>query len=379
MQFADLWVVVMNLRIRVLRTLDECRAIRGDWARLIEMEGEGVQGFDVSATFEWTEALWQWFYDGTPQCVLVAEDDSGIRGILPCAITAETIGRISHRKLALISSVYDLRTGFLVGGNVEVLDCLLAYVFEELEGWDTFVFKVVEESPSDLAVRAVMRRRNLYPHLQRSWSSPYIPIPEDPAQVSRSLKSNMRANVRRRDKQLSNLGKLELRLHDSEASVPVFLDLMMAVEERSWKQDAGTALTSSQRQKKLYATVTPALARHNWFLGAALMLDEQPVAYIYGYAYAHVFVGEKGSYDEQYKQYGPGSVLRARLLEELARRGIRAYDLAGDADPNKAHWTDLSYSRKMHILFNKTFRGQLARSSVMVRKWWADIREAKAN
>ncbi len=367
-----------GLHVRVLRTLDECRTYRDDWARLIKLEGQGVSGFDVSATFEWVEALWQGFLDSAPQIVLIVSDSSGVRGMLPCSITIETIARISYRKLALITSIYDLRTGFLVGGDAGVLNRLLAFLFDELDGWDAFGFKVVEQSPSDMALGAVVLRRGLKLHHERRWDSPYIRLPQDPDQVFDGFNRNMRSNLRRRDKQLGALGKLEMRIYDTEAAVPVFLDLMMSVEARSWKQDAGTALTASQKQQKLYGLVTPALASHHWFLGAALLLDDRPLAYIYGYPYGGVFVGEKSSYDEQFKSYGPGSLLRARLLEELIRRGIVIYDLAGDADPNKAHWTDLSYSRNSYLLFNKTMRAQMLRVGLGVRKLWVALREVKS-
>lgn len=364
----------MPLSIRVLRSLDECRLIRDDWARLVDIEGRGVHGFDVSATFEWTEAIWQGFLGDAPQIVLVAEDATGVRGLLPCSITADTIGRIPHRKLSTISSIYQLRTGFLVGGDVEVLYRLLEYAFDKIEGWDTFVFRVVDDSPSDLAIRQVIRRQNINMDVRNSWTSPYIPLPTDPEKLMASLKPNMRSNVRRGEKQLNGLGKLEMRFYASEASVLDFLDLMEAVERNSWKLAAGTAMNA--RQKTFYRIVTPVVAKRGWFLGAALMLDDRPLAYIYGYAFAGVFVDEKESYDEQYKEYRPGNVLKAKFLEELVKRGVGIYDYAGDPDPHKARWTDQSYSRHVYILYNKTIRGRMVKASLDARKWWVSLRRS---
>ena len=362
----------MALSIRVLRRLEECSFIRDDWARLVEIEGRGVHGFDVSATLEWTEAIWHGFLGDAPQIILVAEDATGVRGLLPCSITADTIGRIPHRKLSSISSTYHLRTGFLVGGDAEVLYQLLEYAFDHIDGWDTFVFRVVDDSPSDLAIRDVIGRRNIKLDVRDSWISPYIPLPNDSTQVVTSLKSNMRSNVRRGEKQLSALGKLEMRLYDSEASVLDFLDLMEVVEATSWKVAAGTAMNA--KQKKLYGIVTPAVAKQGWFLGAALMLDDRPLAYIYGYLFAGVFVDEKESYDEHYKELRPGNVLKAKFLEELVRRGANIYDYAGGPDPHKARWTDQSYSRHVYILYNRTLRGRMVKASLGARKWWAALR-----
>jgi len=367
-----------RLRVRVLRTIEECRTLRADWSRLVQMEGLGVTGFDVTATFEWSEALWQGFLNSAPQFVLVAEDDSGVRGILPCMITREVVHGIPRRVLSSIGALYELRTGFLVAGDADVLGCLFDYLRNHLKGWDTFVFRVVDTSPSDRALQTVAQRGHLDIHLQRQWLTPFIAVHQEPAQVLAGLKSNMRTRLRRRDKKLQTLGRLEMRLFDSEESVPEFLELMLAVETRSWKQQAGTAMTESERQKRFYALVTPVAAREDWFLGAALLLDDRPVAFQYGYAFGRSYVGEKTSYDNEYRDYGVGSALTARLLEVLSARGISAFDLGGEADANKAQWTDESYSRRMYVVYNSTLRGLLVKASTMMRSRWIAWRRPNA-
>jgi hypothetical protein len=362
----------MTLQIRVLRTLDECRTIRDDWARLIRLEGGGIRGFDVSATFEWLEALWQNYPNGAPQGVLVAEDDSGVRGLLPCFISPGTIGRVPHHQLTLTATIYDLRTGFLVAGDAHVLEQLIDMAFAQFKGWSTFIFSVVDESPSDVAIHDVFRRRNLEMKALQYWRSPHIPLPADPAQVVENLPSKLRYNVRRGEKQLRGLGRLETQFFDTEDSVPKFLELMEVVEGRSWKLVAGTSMNTSARQKKLYSVVTSAMAKDGRFLGVALVLNDQPVAFIYGYAFEGVFVDEKESYDERYKEYGPGNVLKTRFLEELVRRGIRTHDYAGREDTHKARWTNQVYSRHTYVVYNNTVLVRLIKVGL-----WAEQQRLK--
>lgn len=364
----------MTLKIRIIRDPDACRAVRGDWARLVALEGKGVYGFDATATFEWSETLWHAYLDGAPQWVIVAEDETGVRGILPCSISEESLGGVVFRRLATISSIYDLRNGFLVGGSADVLDLLIQHATHHISGWDAFVFKVIDSGLSDVALKEVVKRHNLRLLVLRHWLSPFISLPASPDQVMPGLKPNMRSNVRRGEKQLKCLGKLEYRFFDSEVKVPEFLNLMAVVEERSWKLAAGSAMTGKPKQEKLYRTLTPAMARHGWFLGGALLLDDRPLAFIYGFAFSGVFVDEKESYDDQYKEYRPGNVLKARFLEELVRRKVNTYDYAGEPDQHKARWTDQAYSRTVYIFCNRTARGRLLSISLSVRKWFKSLR-----
>lgn len=126
-------------------------------------------------------------------------------------------------------------------------------------------------------------------------------------------------------------------------------------------------MVTSAHQRKMYDAVTGALSKFGRFLGAATFLDERPLAFIYGYALNGVFVDEKESYVDEFKDFGPGNVLKVQFLQELVRRGISTLDYGGEEDPHKARWTDKTYSRKIHALFNTTWRGQLLRLSLPVR------------
>jgi len=140
---------------------------------LVHAEGAGIGGFDVSATFEWVEAIWERRLSEGLHFVLVAEDEQGIHGVLPCLITWFSIGGLKYRKLVLISSVYELRTGLLVGGNPDVLNRFLGYIFDDLKGWDCFEFRVVDESPSHRSLNEAMRRRAIQPYILQRWSTIY--------------------------------------------------------------------------------------------------------------------------------------------------------------------------------------------------------------
>lgn len=346
----------------------EFATIRRDWNRLADQEGSSIRGFDVSANYDWAEAIWQAFPERLPKCILVAEDHSGIRGLMPCTIGPEIIAAVRHRQLVPTTGLYDLRTGFLVGGDSQVLRALLAHALKKVGGWDALHFRVIEDSPSDHAWQQTLADMRFSSREMRHWRTPYIELPADPEHVLDGLGSKFKFNLRRAERQLLKLGALRMQMFGDEATVPAFLELMSQIEARSWKMAAGTAMVTSKLQTSLYAAVTPALARHGQFLGAALMLNEQPMAFIYGFRNGPVFVDEKESYDDAFKEYGPGNLLKTMFLAELVRRGIRLFDYGGIEDPHKSRWTEASYARRTYLVTRGTLRGQLLRFSLATRK-----------
>lgn len=358
----------MSLHVRELRSATEFADIRSDWNRLVRLEGTGIPAFDVSATFEWARAIWLAFPERLPSCILVAEDATGVRGLMPCTISTASIAGVQHRQLVPTTGLYDLRTGFLVGGDAQVLSVLLAHAHRNLGGWDAMQFRVTDSSLSDRAMQQALAGMHLAAKEMRQWRTPYISLPPDPERVLDGLGPKLRSNLRRAERQLHKLGRLSMQVCCEEAETASFLEVMALIETRSWKMGAGTAMVTSNLQTRLYSAVTPALAREGEFLGATLMLDDQPLAFIYGYCIGDVFVDEKESYDEAFKDYGPGNLLKTMFLAELVRRGIKVFDYGGTEDPHKSRWTEESYSRRTYLLTRRTLRGQLLSFSLAARR-----------
>lgn len=363
----------MTLRLRVLRDRRDYQSLREPWARLADAEGRGVTGFDASAGWAWSEALWHAFPESAPQCVLVAEDASGVRGILPCTVRETVLARVRFRELRPTAGVYDLRTGWLVGGDAEVMRRLFETALEAVGGWDALGGRFVEGSPSQHAFESAVAMLPLALRTTRRWDTPWIALPADPDQALDSLGSTrLRANVRYAERQLAKLGQLRVRWAETPDDVAPFIALMNEVEARSWKQAAGTAMVGSARQQRMYSAVMAALAPERRWLGAALLLDERPIAFICGFAGGGVFVDEKESYDEEFKRYGPGNVLKMRFLPELVRRGFGVHDYGGEADRHKARWTGQVYTRRQVLALRRTPRALALRAALALRDRWGE-------
>lgn len=360
----------MSLTIRVLHDRSAFSTLCAVWNRLVLLEGGGVQGLDVSATFEWSEAVWNAFPAHAPRCILLAEDASGlVRGLLPCVVTPATMARVPHRQLTPATGLYDLRTGLLVGGDAEVATALLRYALQHVPGWDALKVRFVVGGASEAALEMAVSRLGLGSRELRRWRTPYIELPSDLAAASETTgTTRLRANVRRAERQLQKRGTLGMQIAEHASDVEPFLALMNEVESRSWKMAAGTAMVGVEQQQQLYRAVMTTLAPHGRWIGAALQLDGRPIAFICGFAHDGVFVDEKESYDDAFKDQGPGNVLKLRFLPELVRRGIRIHDYGGEEDPHKARWTDLRYERRQLLIHRSTPRGLFLRAALAMRE-----------
>src|SRR2546426_10875741 len=63
-----------------------------------------------------------------------------------------------------------------------------------------------------------------------------------------------------------------------------------------------------------------------------LALDGKSVAAEFGFTYDGMYSFLQAGFDPDYWSYGVGRVLRALIMQELIRRGVRVYDFLGGED-----------------------------------------------
>lgn len=173
-----------------------------------------------------------------------------------------------------------------------------------------------------------------------------IDVGEDWEAYFQSLSGNHRSTVRRAEKKARKTGELSLlRLQDLNADDCVtWMNRALEIENRSWKREAGTSILASPGMSKFYLDEAE-IAREAgmlelWFL----MLDQQPIAFEYCHHAKQVCLSYKIGYDEAFKKFAPGKLLRKLQLETMSRQSPgTVLDTKGILCPTKAKWVTSTY------------------------------------
>ncbi len=152
-------------------------------------------------------------------------------------------------------------------------------------------------------------------------------------------------------------------------------DLYDACEElarRSWQGAASDGTTLSHEVvrgflREIHETAAAA--------GAVdlnlLLLDEVPVAFIYGYHYRGYVFGLRRGYDEDRSRVGAGNVLLAYTLRDSFARGDRIYDMGVGSYESKRHFQ----TRLVPILRYSHYPPAVLRTQVLrLKRWWQSRR-----
>jgi len=183
-------------------------------------------------------------------------------------------------------------------------------------------------SPLHAAILAAAGERSVAIHWpskpQPHW---WIDFPPNPADYWKKFSSRSRYNIRAAARKLEH----EFLRFTTSDDVPRFLELACQVSKVSWQARRLGALLSDTPQRR---ETFQRFAQIGMFRSYVLQRQDRPIAFMVGRQWNSKFTCETIGYDAEFSDYGPGSVLQFRVLEDLiARDTPRLYDFEfGDGD-----------------------------------------------
>ncbi len=157
----------------------------------------------------------------------------------------------------------------------------------------------------------------------------------------RDWSPNFRQKLRRAERALQQLGRLELRVEQSGAPQQVagVFQEGLELENSGWKGRAGTALLQNPSALSLVKAQADQLAAWNQLMLVQLRLDDRLIAFEYGWLAKRVYHSFKVSYDENFARQSPGQVLVYRLLKYFHQLStVDSIDFLGPLDSAVARW-----------------------------------------
>jgi len=111
------------------------------------------------------------------------------------------------------------------------------------------------------------------------------------------------------------------------------------MESRGWKGAAGTALAPDNAQARFYAELMARLAECDSARMYTLKFGDIPVARQLALAGENFLVLLKTTYDPDFREYGPGLILKYLLLQDLYRsEKIRVVEIYGRFNESQKLW-----------------------------------------
>ena len=198
-------------------------------------------------------------------------------------------------------------------------------------------------------------------HVRRTvLCSPYLVVAGRWEDHEARLPAGRRQNLRRRRRRLEEvLGPVVLEVSDGSEHLERDLDDGLRLEASGWKDRAGTAILARPRAARFYQRLAREAADQGWLRLAFLRSGHRRLAFDYSLEHRGVHYLLKTGFDPEFRQFGPGMMLRADMVRRAHEDGLRSYELLGNDDPWKQDWSSGVRERVSLQLIPKGATGRL--------------------
>jgi CelD/BcsL family acetyltransferase involved in cellulose biosynthesis len=206
------------------------------------------------------------------------------------------------------------------------------------------VDRIPAASPLIPALREAMRGKG-WVSVRRATPTPTISLDSRWRDPTSCFNPGRRSDFRRAARRASELGEVSFEmLSPNPDEFDALFDEAIAVELRSWKGQAGTAIAVDRTKESCFRHYFRSACERGTFRIAFLRIDGKAVAMQMALEWLDRYWLFKIGFDESFERCSPGTLLMLHTIGWAANRELRAYELLGNVEP----WIAQFWTREQH-------------------------------
>lgn len=288
----------------------------------------------------WFAAWWPTFAERPPVLVAARARDRLV-GLLP----------LRRRAGGLASPTNAHTPGFGVLAEEAAIAGVLADAVLAMSARRVQLDYVDADDPGAARIEQVAEARNRRVLRLITRRSPYLSLSGPGESVDVRLSSKVASNLRRVQRRLSELGRLEVDVADGRDGLTALLAEGLRLEASGWKAERGTAIESSWAARRFYAAMATWAAQRGILRLAFLRLDGRGIAFQLGLEEAGAYYLIKGGYDPDMRRYAPGKLLARAMIARAVAEGLQRFEFLGAEEPWKLEWSPRFHERTLLRIF----------------------------
>jgi CelD/BcsL family acetyltransferase involved in cellulose biosynthesis len=286
--------------------------------------------------------------------VLTVRQDGGLVGVLPLA-------RMPYR----VRSATNPHTPIfgLLARDAQARDAL-AQAFFASAPRSALIGYLDASRPDGARLRRAAHEAG-YRVLERSrMRSPYAVTTGTWEDYVRSRSRNVRSDLRRRTRRISEEGEFVLDINVGER-LPDALEEGYRIEGSGWKDARGTAIRSREDTRCFYTEIAQWAAGRGWLRLCFLRWQGRPIAFHFDLLAGNVLYHLKGGFDTRFASSSPSKVLHYLMLRYACEAGLTRYEFLGLDEPYKLQLADAAHERHFLHFCAPSVTGQAERLGYM--------------
>ncbi len=331
-----------HLTVRLYRNWAEFEDLLDGWNRFASESSS----WTLCATREWLTAWWMAYGESRELFVIAAFDSNHqLIGAAPlyrisdgAPLSNRTIRTL--RFLGTGTGGTSTNLGFISqpGREAEVTCRVLDWLNESRALWDVLDLHLMPaEWQSTIELLHQLDERGWIGVRSREHHRVVV-FPDTYAAYTATLSKRMRTELPYEHRRLVKAFRTEVRRLETEAEVSAGLDTLIQLNTQRWEARDELGSFGVPEKRRLANELARRFFDCGWLDFWVLELDGKTAAMEFAFRIDGVFYPLWVALDTQFKDYSPGAVLKATIIERLIADGVRIYEFMQGAEPYKARW-----------------------------------------
>lgn len=354
-------------RVEWLTELDAIGRVEQPWRELEERaRSRGVH------------ALWDFVYPyfrhltghgSRPLAGMVWADDVLV-GVAPMVAWRGTLGGVPVRRVDPVGHQWGCGELLMSGDHPEVAGWALRSLAER-GGFDVATLSALDASSRDWEWLQPAARVAHLAMVRRDYAVAVVDLSRGFDGYCAAMGKNFRHNLKRMTARINGAGGFRidrLSTRSGEAEVKAFLDRVLAITDLSWKAREGGPLPPEHR--RFTRDVLGQFAARGGADLAILQIGGRDAAFIAALRDRATYYDFTIAFDDEWREYSPGTFLMIETLRLLAVEGIGRVVSHG-AHEYKRRWATHFETSSRAYFFSRGIPGRLAKAAKFdVPAWW---------
>lgn len=340
-------------------------ALESDWRALSEAAAEPC----VFLGYDWAHSWWDVYGDEATPLILVARAEGGdVVGIAPFTISSDSGGGRFRRLMCIGQDpTYGEYLDVLArpGHETEVAKAFAERLCgPDRRAWDVVMLHRVRDDSSTMATfTEALAGAGVVGSVSPTAPSPFLKLGSEFEDVLADRSSNFRRQFRHASNRLEKAGEVEVVVAeagpDATLSFDEAFDELLRLHTDRWNT-SGTFDEAAFID--FHHRFGQALLERDQLYLALLRLDGVAIAARYDFVFGDKIWCVQGGWDQDYKQFRPGTLMTGEVIKWGIERGVREYDFLAGEHEYKRRWAGDERGLHAFVAANpRTLRGKLYR------------------
>ncbi len=309
-----------KLQIKAVQTFNELELHIDAWNQLAF---KAPQQLPMSS-YAWVSSYFEHYLSADESWVcLFAYDEKELVGVMPLVVKSRSLLGFKFVVLGIRRSTQTCSIDVLAKQGQEnivipaMIDAAIAYYPHQIG----FIFDRLPENSPTIDVLENLSGFTLVKEFDSVGA--FLKIADNFAEYRSSLSGNFRSNLNKASKKLHKLPNVKISFLNGNKATQEHLTKLIEVEAKSWKKDAGTAISDASKDMDFFQHLTERLSTAGFLEWQILEAEGKTIAVNFAVRLKRLILIWKLSFDPSYSKCSPGSI----LLEEAVKLAYESEDI----------------------------------------------------